>query len=147
MVQSSPNLGDKLNYWMVWPYLSLSFIFHVSDFSIIFTILYGLCLSDHAPILANVKTKGTIRRGPYRVNSSHLHGLALQDKLVALWEEIHSTISHDGAKFFKHFFKGLYEGKRITRSYGKEKARQRSKKECLLKSKLAQAQLALELDP
>lgn len=88
-----------------------------------------------------------IRPSLYRVNTSHLLDLPLQDKLVTLWEEIRSSVEQDGSNVDRKFFNGLYESKKITRSYEKERAKQRREKEGDLKAKLALAQVALEWGP
>lgn len=53
----------------------------------------------------------------------------------------------DEADIEKIFLKGLFESKRITRTFGKDKAKQRKEKQWTLQDKLTLAQVALEGDP
>lgn len=118
--------------WLDHIYLSTSSRTYL--FSLLSTILPGFCLSDHAPILVALKTNGiAIHPSLYRVNSSHLKDKELLDRLTSLWEGIKLEMleeeTEDGAKVEKRFFKGLYDSKKITRAYNKEKAKKRCEKE------------------
>lgn len=127
-VQSSPHLGD-------WVIKRLDRIYYCESsrgcpFSLSSTILPNFYLSNHAPVLGTLKTQGiAIRPSLYRVYTNHLKEKGLLDKLTPLWEEIKVDIlgvdTMDGPMIEKLFFKGLYESKKITRAYGKEKAKKR----------------------
>lgn len=80
-----------------------------------------------------VKTHGiVVRPSLYCVNTSHLKDKILHEKLTKLWEGIHMQAQLDEADIEKIFLKGLFESKRITRTFGKDKAKQRKEKQWTL---------------
>lgn len=112
------------------------------------TILLGFCVSDHAPVLAKVRTSGHIERPSiYRMNIHQLNDPELFEKMEIMWKEKLEEIQQNVTIAPEVFFKGLYESKQLARTHGKLKANSRRQKEDELHENLAKAQIELKILP
>lgn len=117
--------------------------FHIT--SIIFP---GFYLSDHAPIFAMAKSEGpTTKPSVYCMNTSHLDHPDMRPKLLNHWKELLDVVIQDDSLVEDKFYKGLYESRRMCRTFGKDMVEKRRERERLLQALLAAAQLKLESDP
>lgn len=119
-----------------------------SKFTVSSSILPGICLSDHAPVLIQCTTPGeTHKPSAYRMNVSDLKHPTLTDKITAMWQE--ETLQHQGQDIQDDAFmiSCLTKAKQIARTWGKQRAAEKQRKEKELCQKFADAQRALQDDP
>lgn len=117
-------------------------------FQLLSSILSGFYLSDHAPVIAEIKIIGQpLRPSLYKINTKHLHVVALLEKLRLLWEELKLEVLFDSSLAVEKFFQGIKHSKKITWAYGKAKAKAKRLKEHTLQEILAAAQRTLEDAP
>lgn len=69
------------------------------------------------------------------------------DKLVNLWEETQRKVIVEEHSPANLLFKGIYESKRMARTYGKQKVVEGRKREVSMEHKIVEAQFRLEANP
>lgn len=91
-----------------------------SKFTVSSSILPGICLSDHAPVLIQCTTPGeTHKPSAYRMNVSDLKHPTLTDKITAMWQE--ETLQHQEQNTqdeYAFLISYLTKAKQIARTWG-----------------------------
>lgn len=112
------------------------------------SILPGMALSDHAPVIATIQ-KGEVRKWPsrHRLNTAHLKYPAFVERMQMMWIDHVNWATMKGWDAGKTLAYCLRGANQVDRCWGKRRAIERRKRVAGLQTRLARAQIALESNP
>lgn len=118
------------------------------NLSISSTILPGFALSDHAPVLATIKTsERQDRPSRHRMNSSHLFQPAYKERMRLLLEHYLAMGLQRNWEPELTLSRCLKGARKADRCWGKRRAKEKKERQLLLQARVHRAQLELEAQP
>lgn len=111
-------------------------------------ILPGYSLSDHAPVVASLKSGGhTCRPTRHRMSMAHLRDPTFVSRLVRSWELGVENGLARGWDPEKILHRCLIDAHRADRCWGKRRAKEKRQRREVLQARVKRAQIALEFQP
>lgn len=105
-------------------------------------------MSNHAPVFVAITTYSPATcPSLYKINTKYLKDSQLLDKLKSMWEGLKLEVMFDDLVAAEKLFKGFYLTKRMIRTYGKMKAKEKRKLERELQEAMATTKIELEGAP